>query len=279
MRLAVKFAYDGVPFHGYQRQPHLRTVEDEIISCLQKARIIDDVRESGFKSGSRTDKGVSAIGNVLAFDTDFNPGDVAPAHNAYSRDVWFLSVTEVDDHFHPRSASCRWYRYHLRRRKSLDALRRVAGAFVGEHDFKSFSRARSDTVRTIDVVDIRQERDFTVIDIRGRSFLWQMVRRMIGAIVGYECGEVDMKTICRALEGEKLAVKPAPPEPLFLMDVQHDDVEFRIDPRIRQKVIRDLTVASERAALKKELYETVKRTIRSRARSQERLYVSKDGHI
>jgi tRNA pseudouridine38-40 synthase len=228
MRVAIKFAYDGTSFHGYQRQPDVRTVEGEIIRCLKKAKIIDNLERSRFGSGSRTDAGVSALGNVLAFDTDFEANRIIPAHNAYSRDVWFHSIAEVDDDFNPRIAKCRWYRYHLRRGESDERLRKAASVFVGEHDFVSFTKAKNNTTRRVDSIDLKQEKDFTVIDIKGRSFLWQMVRRIVAAMDQFERGELDLGTVRDALSGVKSDFGIAPPEPLFLMDVVYD-FDFRTE--------------------------------------------------
>ena len=70
MRLAVKFAYDGRKFFGYARQRKLKTIEGELIKALVKYSFIDDTKESFFRYASRTDKDVSALCNVVAFNTD-----------------------------------------------------------------------------------------------------------------------------------------------------------------------------------------------------------------
>ena len=70
MRLAFKFAYDGRKFSGYARQPNLQTIEGELIKTLIQHGFIKDTKQSHFRSASRTDKGVSALGNVIAFNTD-----------------------------------------------------------------------------------------------------------------------------------------------------------------------------------------------------------------
>lgn len=222
MRVAIKFAYDGTAFHGYQRQLDVRTVEGEIVRCLKKARIIDNLEKSRFRSGSRTDAGVSALGNVLALDTDFDTSRIVPAHNAYSRDVWFHSIAEVDHDFNPRIAKRRWYRYHLKRRESIERLEEVASAFVGEHDFVSFTRSEKNTTRQIDSIDLEQGDDFTVIDIKGRSFLWQMVRRIVATMERFEQGKLDLEVVRDALSGLKSDFGIARPESLFLMDVEYD---------------------------------------------------------
>jgi tRNA pseudouridine38-40 synthase len=222
MRVAIKFAYDGTSFHGYQRQPDVPTVEDEIIRSLEKATIIGNVTESRFRSGSRTDRGVSALGNVLAFDTDFDSSDLIPAHNAYAKDVWFHSIAEVQEDFDPRIARGRWYRYHLRKRDDISRLEEVAGVFVGEHDFASFTKDKTNTTRRVDSIDVGQEGDFTVIDVRGQGFLWQMVRRIVDAMERFERGNVELDLIRAALRGGDASLGVAPPEPLFLMDVEYD---------------------------------------------------------
>ena len=75
MRLALKIAYDGRAFHGFARQPALRTVEGEVRLALEKSHLVEDPDAANVRGSSRTDAGVSAIGNVIAFDTDAGGGD------------------------------------------------------------------------------------------------------------------------------------------------------------------------------------------------------------
>jgi len=102
MRIALKIAYDGTRFYGFQRQPDLRTVEGDIIKVLKKLRIIEDVREANFKGASRTDRGVSAFGNVIAFDTAKPELTEPRILNHHLRDIWILGKAEVPEDFHPR---------------------------------------------------------------------------------------------------------------------------------------------------------------------------------
>ena len=86
MRVALKIAYDGTRFHGYARQPNVRTVEGEILHSLRRAKLLDDPRAARFEGASRTDRGVSALGNVIAFDSRLGP-KAAGAFNAEAEDV------------------------------------------------------------------------------------------------------------------------------------------------------------------------------------------------
>jgi len=223
MRVALKFAYDGSLFWGYQRQPNVRTVEGDIIKVLNRTKMIQGVRENNFQGSSRTDRGASAVGNVIAFDTDFNEGQMLRALNSNVKDVYFWGFAEVNDDFNPRHARQRWYRYHLDKGLDLDGLKRASSLFVGEHDFKNFCRrSERSTVRRMDSIKVSRKRNFIYLDIKGESFLWNMVRRMVSALVKYANGEIPKKAITEALAGKQTDFGLAPAHPLFLMDVTYD---------------------------------------------------------
>src|SRR5689334_9659106 len=129
MRVALKIAYDGRAFFGHQRQPDARTVEGECLVALRAAKMIRDPGDSFFRSASRTDRGVSAVGNVIAFNTPFPLDAVIGAFNDRARDVWAWAVASVPDAFQPRHALERWYRYGLPDGLDLSLVREAAGLF------------------------------------------------------------------------------------------------------------------------------------------------------
>ncbi len=230
MRIALKFAYDGRQFHGYARQPGLRTVESEILDALDRI----GARHLRFRSASRTDKGVSALGNVIAFDTNFRLEEICRALNANIEDIYFLGYAEVPLDFNPRIAEERWYRYHLYGRHDTSLFEEIAGIFLGEHNFSSFARMEEgrNPHREIRHIDIGEDEEFTLIDIRAQSFLWQMVRRIVGAMLSIEKGDRGIEDVERAIKGEKIIFSIAPSEPLFLMDVKYKNMEFeRVEVR------------------------------------------------
>ena len=69
--MLLKFAYDGTKFFGYQRQKDIPTVEGSVLQVLRKFGIANNL-----KSASRTDRGVSALGNVIQLHTSMDPMDV-----------------------------------------------------------------------------------------------------------------------------------------------------------------------------------------------------------
>jgi tRNA pseudouridine38-40 synthase len=239
MRLALKFGYDGRGFHGFPRQPGQRTVEGDIIEALRGLHILSDAgnpSEIGYGAASRTDAGVSAIGNVIAIDTSFRPQALLPALNARLEDIWFHSCAEVPDGFRPREARLRWYRYHLRAEEAgkLPVLRGALKLFEGTHDFSNFSRPEGkDATRTVDRIRSRRSGPFITVDFFARSFLWNQVRRMIGAALAASGGELELHHIESALDRpqRRADLGLAPPEPLVLMEVAYDGLDFCQDTK------------------------------------------------
>jgi len=236
MRVALKIAYDGRAFYGHQRQPDRRTVEGECLVALRSAKILRDTRESFFRSASRTDRGVSAIGNVIAFDTIFRPEAAVGAFNDRARDVWAWAVAAVPDTFHPRHALERWYRYHAFSDVSVSGMRDAAALFVGKHDFRSFTSDPGTGPLTIDRIDVTRAGGTNLFDIRARSFRRGMVRRIVAAALGYAKGEIVEAELRAALRGVRRDFGVVRPEPLFLMDVRYPfTMEVLLKPKVRDE--------------------------------------------
>ena len=241
MRLALKFAYDGKKFFGYARQPKLRTVEGEIISALGKTKS----RYENFQSASRTDRNVSALGNVVAFDTGFK-GNILSALNANVSDVYFYGIAKVDEDFNPRYAKERWYRYFLfNDGYDVNKMEKAGKLFAGTHDFTNFARVENrNPVRKINSLKLKEENDFIILDIRAESFLWNMVRRIVSALERVGQKEIKTDEIKKALEYRKrFDFGLASPEGLVLMDVKYDfdfEKDERIIRKIKQKLIKKL---------------------------------------
>src|SRR5439155_13156111 len=136
MRVALKIAYNGGAFFGHQRQPDRRTVEGECLAALRAGKVVRDPLESFFRSASRTDRGVSAVGNVIAFDSALRPDAVVGVFDNYAQGVWAWACSDVPQTFHPRHAIERWYRYHLYGDLRVDSLREVGALFLGDRDFR-----------------------------------------------------------------------------------------------------------------------------------------------
>ena len=244
MRIALKIAYDGTKFYGFQRQPDLRTVEGEVIKVLKKLRIIESVKEANFKGASRTDRGVSAFGNVIAFDTAKPELTEPRILNHHLRDIWILGKAEVPEDFHPRFwAKNKIYRYYLFD-DGIDVtkLKACAKVFLGEHDFSNFAHLGEfkNPVREVNRIDVFSRGRIIVVEIEGRSFLWEMARRIITALKLCSLGVLSIKDVELMLK-ERVDKKlpPAPPENLVLWEVVYEGIKFKKDAYAIEKVKRE----------------------------------------
>ncbi len=251
MRVALKIAYDGRSFYGHQRQPDRRTVEGECIAALRSARLIGDPKEAFFRSASRTDRGVSAIGNVIAFDASLLPEAVLGAFNDKARDVWAWAAAGVPDGFHPRHAVERWYRYHILDDLPLGKLRRAAATFVGPHDFRSFSKEDVPESMVIRRIDVTRSRESTLIDVRSRSFRRGMVRRIVAAMEAVARDQATIEQLRLALAGTRRDFGSVPPEPLVLMDVTYD-LPFHV--ALKPKVVAEWRQRERESLLRLQLF-------------------------
>ncbi len=227
MRVALKIAYDGRAFFGHQRQPDRRTVEGECLAALRAGKILRDPKASFFRSASRTDRGVSAVGNVIAFDSSLRGDAVVGAFNDRARGVWAWAYSEVPPGFHPRHAVERWYRYHLYADLPVDSLREVGALFLGDRDFRSFTSEPPTGPFALNRLEVARDEDAIVIDVRAGSFRRGMVRRIVAAMVAFARGEVALDTVRAALDGTRHDFGLASAPPLFLMDVTYG-FPFRI---------------------------------------------------
>ncbi len=234
MRYALKFAYDGPRFGGYARQPGKVTVEGEILRAMKELDVIEGARENNFRSASRTDRGVSAAGNVLAVDTDFHFKALPDALNSRLDGIVFHGIALVPDDFNPRHARQRHYRYFLHAEgvPPIGKLRKAAKQFIGEHDFRLFSKkdtGKENTVLTIDSITFTKQGEFLVCDIKARRFLWELVRRLLSALISVAEGKIPPEAVEKMLAGEDAlrgGIKPLAPEFLVLVDVEYD-FEFK----------------------------------------------------
>lgn len=261
-RTALKVGYIGTNFHGFQRQPDLRTVEEELIYHLRKLDYIDDLKKSRFRIAGRTDAGVHSLGNVISFQSE-KEVRVNEINNSLPDDIQILAKAPVRFGFKPRYAEMRQYRYVLFRDDlDLNKLEEVAELFKGTHNFTNFTkRFQKTTTRTIDDIKINMvdlddfhKREFPnlhetlnpiFIDIYGESFLWNMVRKMMRIFVDVAIGKMDIyeaKKLLNPPENEPRAnIKVLEPEYLILMDIEYDGIKFKYDDYACERLIRNLT--------------------------------------
>lgn len=251
MRIAIKFAYDGRKFHGYARQPNLKTVEGELIEALVKCSIIEDARESIFRPSSRTDKGVSALCNIVAFNTNHLKKDILQKLSDELQDIFVYGIADVEPNFNPRYAKQRQYRYYLKTNGfDIDKIIITSNVFAGTHNFSNFARVESfkDPVRTIDNIIFSSENGFLIIDFYAQTFLWHQIRRIVSALIKVGSDKLEKEEIVKALanSNEIFDFGVAPAEPLILKDIfynfdfEYDKSQLKKKEQLEKNIISSL---------------------------------------
>ncbi|MCL4331926.1 MAG: tRNA pseudouridine(38-40) synthase TruA [Candidatus Thermoplasmatota archaeon] len=218
MKLLIKFAYLGSNFTGFQRGNGTRSVEDSILEMIDKHGL-----GTGFRSAARTDRGVSALGNVLSLETDLKPQRVVGVLNSSVRNVTFHSYAIAGDDLDCRKCTSKQYRYVLPGDGiDVDRFRERAQRFLGLHDFSSFCRKDGrNTVRSIDKVEVESKGGMIHVDFHSRGFLWNQVRTMVSfaAYQGDDYPEDPFK-----IDGRFPYISP--PWGLYLVDIMYDGITF-----------------------------------------------------
>ncbi|HET7271834.1 MAG TPA: tRNA pseudouridine(38-40) synthase TruA [Rubrobacter sp.] len=236
--------YDGADFAGWATQPGRRTVEDVLSEALGTV-LREPVKMS---VAGRTDAGVHASGQVVSFEaaTDLPPAVISYKITAIlPKDVALRRCAAVRDEFDARrDAKSRTYEYIvvndeirsplMRNRASyvpqrLDTeLLQAAGELVeGTHDFRAFTPSKSYHVRfERAVTHSRWTRhdDLLRYRITADSFLYSMVRTLVGTMLEVAAGKRNLAGFERLLSGgERSEAGPAvPSRGLTLVGIGYD---------------------------------------------------------
>lgn len=228
MRVALKIAYVGTGYNGSQIQPDAATIEGELFNALTELEIIEDPKSARFSSSGRTDAGVHAREQVIAFDTD-KPNLAIPRviNSKLPNSIWVWAHAEVPDEFDPRRwAVSRKYRYVMSGEQyDIPKIRAASKILVGKHDFANFCTKQGDksTVRNVEKIDVRVSGTLTKIDIQANSFLRNMARKMVAALtmVGSEVRDEQWLNQMLDPESYEEGLEPAPAYGLTLMEVEY----------------------------------------------------------
>lgn len=244
MKLAGLVEYDGTEFGGWASQPGRRTVEDTLTRAFQTV-LRQPVRLS---VAGRTDAGVHASGQVVSFsaDTDLTPSLVSyKATAVLPKDLAVRRCVAVPDDFDARrNARSRSYEYRVvndeirsplkRRRASyvarpldFDVLLETAKLVEGTHDFRAFTPSKTYHLRFDRVVSRScWERcgDLLTYHITANSFLYGMVRTLVGTMLEVAGGKRSLADFKRLLAGGERSEAGAavPSRGLTLVGVGYD---------------------------------------------------------
>ena len=244
----LDMSYDGAGFHGYARQPGLRTVQGELEQAL--SRVLGGISFTTEAAG-RTDAGVHARQQVVAVSWERGPGE-PPAPDRLAGSLSKLLAPEITVFraapapagFSARfDAVRRTYRYRILNREFPDPLRRHIAWHVkhpldveamnqavehlrGEHDFASFCRRAEgrSTVRKVEsAVWSSRPDDMLRFEISASAFCHQMVRSITAWSVEVGRGRrpPESTPAVLAAQDRATAAGAAPPQGLTLWQVDY----------------------------------------------------------
>ena len=241
--IMLTLSYDGTNYHGFQRQDNAITIQ-EVVEDAIKEVTGENVSVTGC---SRTDAGVHAAEYVCNFKTKSRvPADkFCFALNSFMpEDVSCTASEEVQEEFHARySAKSKTYTYsiynhphknpilcrfswHYPIKIDVEKMINAAKHIVGTHDFTAFMASggqQKTTVKTVNFIEITQEKGQIVISINADGFLYNMVRIIAGTLVYVGIGKIAEEDIPKIIEsGDRtLAGITAPPDGLCLEKIYY----------------------------------------------------------
>jgi tRNA pseudouridine38-40 synthase len=236
----LELSYDGSGFHGFARQPGVRTAQGEVEAAL--ARVLHLAVET--IGAGRTDSGVHARGQVMSFVVveELELLRLQRSLNGLlGPEIVVNTLTQETPGFDARFAAVwREYRYrvlntplpdplqrtttwHVADALDMGAMNEAASHLLGEHNFASFCRqpAAGTTIRNVMSAIWNRHDSLVELTIRANAFCHQMVRSLVGLMVEIGRGRREAAEIGAVLAAaNRGAAGPlAPPQGLILWEV------------------------------------------------------------
>ncbi|MGA3359576.1 MAG: tRNA pseudouridine(38-40) synthase TruA [Halobacteriota archaeon] len=240
-RVALRLAYVGTHYAGFQAQPGRRTVQAAVVEALRRARLIEEIAGAHFTASGRTDKGVHAVDAVISFETEVGSSAIPRRINSQlPKDIWTWARADVPMQFDARrDAVLREYQYVLCDAQfDVHAMRLASDLLLGVHDFRNFSleKGRS-TVRKVFSSRVRVSDDFIVIEVAADSFVWNMMRKLVTALTLVGNGQRSVAWFGNMLDpnGHTEGIRSAPASGLILTRVDYAGIEFVEDKYAKKR--------------------------------------------
>ncbi|XP_062995142.1 tRNA pseudouridine(38/39) synthase [Elgaria multicarinata webbii] len=219
--VALKIAYLGWGYQGFASQENTNnTIEEKLFEALGKTRLVDSRQASNYHRCGRTDKGVSAFGQVISLDLRSNLSEDGPEGTTKDKptktaeeirythilnqvlppDIRALAWAPVEPCFSARfSCLKRTYRYFFPHADlDVSLMNTAAQKFVGTHDFRNLCKMdvangvtnfqRTILTAEVQLVDREEETEqqnpfqMYQFEVTGQAFLYHQVRCMMAIL-------------------------------------------------------------------------------------------------
>lgn len=245
MRIALKLAYLGTEYHGFQTNPGVPTIEGKLLKVLKDTGAMKNASGSRYSAAGRTDRGVHAVGQVIAFDTDNKEASMPRALNSSLSHIWVYSWAEVRADFNARrSAIAREYRYMLwGQGLDIEKMKEASSLIQGRYDFRNFCEAEKGKTTECEVksISIEGRGNWIYIDICANRFLWHMVRKLATALklIGKEEKDKEwLKKMIGCTLNDR--IEPLSAHGLLFTNVSYPDIKWNIDAYARDSALTEI---------------------------------------
>ncbi|XP_071378196.1 pseudouridylate synthase 1 homolog [Centroberyx affinis] len=258
-KVVLLMGYSGKGYYGMQRNPgnsQFRTIEDELVTALIKSGCIpenhgDDMKKMSFQRCARTDKGVSAAGQVVSLKLWLIDDIIEKINEQMPPQIRVLGLKRVTQGFNSKNnCDARTYSYMLPTvafspkdydtqnsaafrmdPETLQRVNRLFSLYKGTHNFHNFTsqKAPQDPSARRYIIEMscgepftRSDAEFAVITVRGQSFMMHQIRKMIGLVIAVIRGYVREEVMERSWGHDKVDVPKAPGLGLVLERVHFD---------------------------------------------------------
>lgn len=242
MRYFLTLAYNGTSFHGWQRQPNARSVQQELEEALSTL-----LRESITIVGAgRTDTGVHAKEMMAHFEANLSletEENLPYLLNRFLKeDIVIYSLDKVKADAHARfDAIARTYEYHLGFQKkpfkqqlyyyfhqpvSLEKMNEAAKILLEYEDFEAFAKTHSD-VKTflckVTKAHWESTADGALFTITSNRFLRNMVRSIVGTLLEVGTGKIPVAEMHKIIKSKNRgeAGFSVPASGLYLTEIKY----------------------------------------------------------
>ncbi|XP_037673132.1 tRNA pseudouridine synthase A isoform X2 [Choloepus didactylus] len=262
-KIVLLLAYSGKGYHGMQRNvgsSRFKTIEDDLVSALVQSGCIpenhgEDMKKMSFQRCARTDKGVSAAGQVVSLKVWLIDDILEKINSHLPSHIRILGLKRVTGGFNSKNkCDARTYSYTLPTfafahkdwdaqdetyrlsEETLQRVNRLLACYEGTHNFHNFTSQkgpREPSARRY-ILDMHCERpfereglEFAVIKVKGQSFMTHQIRKMVGLVVAIAKGYAPEDTLERSWGLEKVDVPKAPGLGLVLERVHFEKYNQR----------------------------------------------------
>ncbi|CAH8856653.1 unnamed protein product [Trichobilharzia szidati] len=256
-KCAILMMYSGWGYYGMQRCPVFPTIEGELskafFACGQLESLTgEEHKKFHFQRASKTDKSVSALGQVCSMLLGDNNDLVSKLNDALPENIRILDIIRTTRCFSAKgSCSHRVYDYLLptfalspassstllndsscwNYRVTAEQITRanhLLGRYQGTHNFYNFTSGRLATDKSCNRFIISAEcmpafllgdHEYTLIRITGQSFMLHQIRKMIGLMLAILKGYTKEDVFDLVFQRERLDIPKAPGLGLMLNQV------------------------------------------------------------